>query len=94
MPKLECTRCGAIKEAPTLKEARETIDHGVGLVKGRPCPNDGTNLMLWDGVPAGSQEDISQKKLTQTSFKRTVRTDSTTSQKATAKSTKATKKKH
>lgn len=74
MPKLECTRCGAIKEAPTLKEARETIDHGVGLVKGRPCPNDGTNLMLWDGVPAGSQENTASKKPTTASVSKTVRT--------------------
>lgn len=51
MGKLECTRCGGVIEKPTFNEAKESLDHGVGLTRNRPCPNDGSNLMLWNGVP-------------------------------------------
>lgn len=50
MGKLECSVCGGVCEKPTFKEAADSLDHGIGLTKGRPCPNDGKHL-YWDGKP-------------------------------------------
>ena len=53
MGKLICHQCGAIWESETFKEAIESIDHSIGLHNSRPCPNDGTNHMTWNGIALG-----------------------------------------
>ena len=66
MGKAECTVCGAVAEGSNKKEASDKLDHGVGLMKGRPCPNDGTNVILWSGeketkAPAKAKEAPKEK---------------------------------
>lgn len=55
MGKLHCQRCGATCEKETFDQALFYIDHSVGLTNGRPCPNDGTNPMSWNGIPVGPE---------------------------------------
>ncbi len=50
MGKLTCSRCGGEIEKPTLKEAVDHLDHGIGKNNGRPCPNNPKEYpVFWNG---------------------------------------------
>ena len=38
MVKARCQRCGGESEGKSDKEAKMSIDHSVGLSRGKPCP--------------------------------------------------------
>lgn len=58
---LKCTRCLGTVEKPTIQEAIDSLDHGVGNIIGRPCPNDGTNILLWNGQPVSGMTILNEK---------------------------------
>lgn len=51
-----CQKCLGRANGDTFEEAKSKIDHSIGLTNGRPCPNDGTNLVLPEG-DFGTAED-------------------------------------
>lgn len=82
MGKLECTVCGGIIECSTFAEAVDSLDHGIGLTKGRPCPNDGKHL-IWNGKPVNPANPPHDKSLKEAATTHTITTSFKTADTAT-----------
>ena len=84
--KAKCTRCGAIAQADTFEQARNKLDHAIGLARGIKC-----------GASYGKVKEIGKPKPpvqhpSQTLTKQTVSdTSSSRIEKTTSKKFKYTK---